>query len=95
MTLINLTQPEYCEIYNQIRQAHLEYLGYRNIIMYMIDNNMRESDQYKIYFKEFIDKLGQYEIIKEKFSSFLREKNSNINFNNWEIIFEKDVVQLD
>ena len=64
MTLIDLNSSEYIEIYNEIRKSYLEQLGYQNIIIYMINNNMRNSESYKIYFKEYIEALGKYEIIK-------------------------------
>ena len=64
MTLIDLNSSEYIEIYNEIRKSYLEQLGYQIIIIYMINNNMRNSESYKIYFKEYIEALGKYEIIK-------------------------------
>ena len=93
--LINLLTEDYIDIYKQIKKEYFEVLGYKNIILYMIQNNMQNTEQYVNFFSDYLTKLTMYEITKEHFCSILKEKNSDINWNTWNILFEKDAVQLD
>lgn len=93
--LINLLTEDYIDIYKQIKKEYFEVLGYKNIILYMIQNDMQNTEQYVSFFSDYLIKLTMYEITKEHFGSILKEKNSDINWNTWNILFEKDAVQLD
>ena len=95
MQLINLLEPNYENIYKEIQKAYFEQLGYQNIIIYMINNNMINNENYEFYFDNYIDKIMKYEICKKIFENLLRELNPNISFKTWKILFEKDAVQLD
>lgn len=90
--LVDLKDPKYIDTYNLLRQKHFEFNGYRSLILYMIQNKMNKSKEFDQYFIEYLSSLENYEIVKEKFSNLLKE---NYTFDNWEIIFEKDMVQLD
>lgn len=91
--LIDLTQSIYIDQYNAIRRAYFEFQGYENIILFMIQNQMKDTTEFKEYFEEYIEKLANYQIEKEKFTNLLKINNNE--FNHWEILFEKDMVQLD
>lgn len=95
MQLINLLEPNYENIYKEIQRAYFEQLGYQNIIIYMINNNMINNENYEFYFDNYINKIMKYEICKKIFENLLRELNPNISFKTWKILFEKDAVQLD
>lgn len=90
--LVDLKDSKYIDIYNLLRQKHFEFIGYRNLILYMIQTKMDKFKEFDQYFLEYLSSLENYEIVKEKFSNLLKE---NYTFDNWEIIFEKDMVQLD
>ena len=93
--LIDLKQPEYIDIYKELTRTYYEFQGHQNIIMYMITNGMKDTEEYQFYFKEYIKKDMDYEICKRKFENILKEKNSDIIINKWKILFEKDAVQID
>lgn len=93
--LIDLTQPEYIDIYQELSRKYYEFYGNTNIILFMIQNNMRFNSEYKEYFVEYLESFKQYELCKKKFANLLIEKNPNILINNWEVLFEKDAVKID
>ena len=93
--LIDLTQPEYIEIYYELQRKFYEFQGNQNIIIYMIQNGMKQDNEYKDYFYEYLNSLKEYDLCKRKFSNILIEKNQNLIINKWEILFEKDVVKID
>ena len=93
--LIDLNQPEYINEYHSLYRSYFEYHGYENIIFFMIQNHMTDSEEYQEYFNNYIAKVTDYEIDKSVLLNKVKENNPDIKFNNWEVLFEKDAIRLD
>ncbi|MBR2247119.1 MAG: hypothetical protein IJ880_08865 [Bacilli bacterium] len=44
--LIDLNQPEYVNEYHSLYRSYFEYHGYENIVFFMIQNHMTDSEEY-------------------------------------------------
>ena len=93
--LIDLTQPEYLDLYRALHRSYFEYHGYENIITFMIKNNMIDSAEYTEYFNDYIAKVTDYEIDKAILVHKVQELNPDLKMNHWEVLFDKDAIEVD
>lgn len=91
---IDLTQEKYIEIYHKLQKIYLEFQGYQNIVFYLAENGLRDTDNYKYYWDEYIRIMLDYDKVKREFETIVVMPETDNVGGNWSIDFQREVVKI-
>lgn len=89
--------PNQDELITVLERAAYEVSCRNNIINFMIQNGLKESDSFKEYWEEYLVYFKAYEKLKYEFSINHVKPNAGKNFNGqWEVNFHtKEIILHD
>lgn len=77
---------------SMVERLFLEVSGRENILNFMIQSNLKDSERYQEYWNEYIHYLKAYNDVKSNFADNVLSKLIDESYSNWQLNFDKKEV---
>lgn len=96
MTILSIPE-KYTNDVNKIQKMHYEVNGRKNIIVYMLDSDMKNQPVFNEMWEEYLNYLMKYDAAKQEFTSVCVNKlmeEQNVSGQTWNIDFDKNELTI-